>query len=482
MARPQRSAPARPQPARIETASAPPLYASPLYAPPAAAPPLVPAMPGAEAVSFRERLLLIVIYIAVLASSVAFIEPSPHDALMGLLAVACLIAGVRFDRKVAVLFLLLLIWNGGGLLSLANVPERDKTIQYAATSIYLAIAAVMWACILADNTLQRMAALRSAYILTAVLAGLAGILGYFNVAGLAHFFTDNNRAMGAFKDPNVYGPFLIWPALVLMERMLVRRIGVIDLGALGILVVALLLSFSRGAWAHFAFSAAIVIMLSFLTARDVSTRMRIFVMSAVAVGLMVVFVAILLSIPAIHKMFEVRAHLIQSYDVGQGGRFRLQEIALGSLLKFPNGMGPFEFAARERPAAAQRLSAGLPGLWLGRRRELHPADADDVLGRLPHRVRGDALAELRHHRARRVHRRSGGKLHHRQRPLAALLPAARHGLGPVGGDLPLSSAGAPPWRLPAGLPRPARTRGAQPLRLCDSDIPDKCCAAKGASL
>ncbi len=83
-------------------------------------------MPGAEAVSFRERLLLIVIYIAVLASSVAFIEPSPHDALMGLLAVACLIAGVRFDRKVAVLFLLLLIWNGGGLLSLPTCRSARR--------------------------------------------------------------------------------------------------------------------------------------------------------------------------------------------------------------------------------------------------------------------------------------------------------------------------------------------------------------------
>ncbi len=243
------------------------------------------------------------------------------------------------------MFLLLLLLNAGGLLSLANVPEREKTVQYAATSIYLAVAAIMWACILADNTMQRMAALRSAYILTAVLAGIAGILGYFNVAGLAHLFTDNNRAMGAFKDPNVYGPFLIWPAVVVMQRMMVRRIGVIDIGALGIMVVALLLSFSRGAWAHFALSAALMITLSFLTARQTSTRMRIFVMSAVAVALLMVFVAILLSIPAIHKMFEVRAHLIQSYDVGQGGRFRLQEQAVSEVLRYFNGMGPFGFAA-----------------------------------------------------------------------------------------------------------------------------------------
>ena len=43
-------------------------------------------------------------------------------------------------------------------------------------------------------------------------------------------------------------------------------------------------------------------------------------------------------------MFRERAQLIQSYDVGSGGRFRLQELALGALLKFPNGMGPFEFS------------------------------------------------------------------------------------------------------------------------------------------
>ena len=69
-----------------------------------------------------ERLLLVVLYITVLASSVAFIEPSPHDGLMGVLALACLVAGVRFERHIALLFLLLLVWNVAGLLSLLNVP------------------------------------------------------------------------------------------------------------------------------------------------------------------------------------------------------------------------------------------------------------------------------------------------------------------------------------------------------------------------
>ncbi|HZD89939.1 MAG TPA: O-antigen ligase family protein, partial [Pseudolabrys sp.] len=337
LARPRAAAPVRPHAAAVPHHPAPG-HAAPTYAP-------APALAIPTVLPFRERLLLIVIYITVLASSIAFVEPSPHDALMGVLAVVCLIAGVRFDRKLAVMLLLLVLWNTGGIISLANVPGQEKTIQYAATSVYLAIAALLWACILAEKTLQRMAPLRAAYIVTAVAAAICGILGYFNVAGLGHLFTDNDRAMGAFKDPNVFGPFLIWPALVLMERMLVRRISIVDLGALAIIVGGLLLSFSRGAWTHFALSGLIMIALSFLCARKVSTRMRIFVMSAIAVALLVAFVVVLLSIPAIHKMFEVRAHLLQSYDVGQGGRFRLQEQAVTEVLRYFNGMGPFGFAS-----------------------------------------------------------------------------------------------------------------------------------------
>ncbi len=197
---------------------------------------------------------------------------------------------------------------------------------------------------LADNTMQRMAALRSAYILTAVLAALAGILGYFNVGGL-RTSSPTTTAPGRVQGPERVRavPDLAGAGADGTHAGRAAS-GVIDLGALGILVVALLLSFSRGAWAHFAFSAAIVMALSFLTARDVADAHAYLCDERGGGGAMVVFVVILLSIPAIHKMFEVRAHLVQSYDVGQGGRFRLQEIALGSLLKFPNGMGPFEFA------------------------------------------------------------------------------------------------------------------------------------------
>jgi hypothetical protein len=43
-------------------------------------------------------------------------------------------------------------------------------------------------------------------------------------------------------------------------------------------------------------------------------------------------------------MFLERAKAIQPYDVGTGGRFGLQQLALTAILENPNGMGPFAFS------------------------------------------------------------------------------------------------------------------------------------------
>jgi hypothetical protein len=296
-------------------------------------------------VPFTERLLLVVLFITVFASSVAFIEPSPHDALMGLLAFTGVIAGMRFERTLLVPLLLLLVWNVAGLSSLTRVLEYDKTLQYSATSIYLAVAALIFASLFSTHTMQRLKVMRIAYVSTACFAAVLGAIGYFNMfGGAAEMFAKIGRANAAFKDPNVFGPFLIWPALFTIERLLVRRIALADLAVAGVILFGLLLSFSRGAWFHFTVSTVVMVALALLTAPDHKTRLRILTLTGIAVAALAALLVVLLSIDSIGGMFKERAHLIQSYDVGSGGRFRLQEIALGSILSFPNGMGPFEFA------------------------------------------------------------------------------------------------------------------------------------------
>jgi O-antigen ligase len=299
----------------------------------------------AQAVPFKERLLLTVLYVTVLASSMAVIEPSPHDVLMGLLAVACLIAGVRFERRFALPLVLLLIWNTCGTIALSNSVGDGNAVQSAATAWYLLIAALLFACLFSQNTLKRMAVTRAAYVLTATIVAFAGIAGYLHLfPGAAELFTQFGRALGTFKDPNVFGPFLIWPALIVIERMMTRRIGFIDLGIVGILLFGLLLSFSRGAWFHFAVSCTVMVTVAVMVAPSAAARMRIVSLSVIGIATLAALLVVLLSIDSIGGFFFERAQLVQSYDVGQTGRFGLQELALAAILDFPGGLGPEEFS------------------------------------------------------------------------------------------------------------------------------------------
>ena len=301
------------------------------------------AMP-AQAMAFRERVLLVVLYVTILTSSVAIIEPSPHDGLMGVLAVCCLIAGVKFERKAALLVLLLVVWNVAGLMSLMNVPDDRTTIQYTATSFYLAIAAIIFTCLFAQNTMPRLAAMRAAYILTAVVVAIEAAIGYFHLMPGSDIFLHMDRGSGTFKDPNVFGPFLVWPIMIVMYRVVAQRIALRDLVILGILAIGLFLSFSRGAWVHTGVSVAALLGLMFVAAPDGRARMRLITLTALCAIVVTLVIVALMSIGSVSEMFAQRAQVIQYYDVGEGGRFRLQELALGAVLDFPNGMGPFEFS------------------------------------------------------------------------------------------------------------------------------------------
>jgi hypothetical protein len=315
----------------------------------------------------REQFLHFSIWLTMLASCVAIIEPSPHDFLMGPLLLVCLIAGVRFERTFVPLFLLLLVWNIGGLLSLMNIASDSKAIQYTATSIYLSLAAMIFACVLARNTEDRLNALARGYIAAAFIAAVTGMMGYFNIPrGAYDLFTLYGRADGMFKDPNVFGPYLIWPALFISARMLAVRITLRGCFLICVIAGGLFLSFSRGAWMHFAVSATIMVLLMFVTAPNQQSRIRLIVIAAVGLFFLVALVGILLSIDSVRELFLNRANAINPYDVGQGGRFQLQELAIGQVLDSPNGMGPFEFA---REFGLQQHNVYLQGFlvygWIG---------------------------------------------------------------------------------------------------------------------
>ena len=284
------------------------------------------------------------LFLTILVSPFVFVEPSPYEAACALLALVCLVAGVRFDRKLLPLAALLLIFNLGGLLTLVlprhDASGRDAAI-YVAVSFYLAMTAVVYACLFSEDSLRRLIIMRRAYFIAAFIASLVGIGGYFGYLPGAALY---DRARSTFKDPNVFGPFLVLPLVLLLQTIISPAMRPRHLILFGVLAFALLLSFSRGAWAHFLLSAAIVLVLTFLTAPNIRTRLRLVVLSAVGVIGLTALVAGALSVGSLAEMFQQRAKLTQSYDVGSGGRFGLQEKAVEAVLENPAGMGPFQFA------------------------------------------------------------------------------------------------------------------------------------------
>ena len=134
-----------------------------------------------------------------------------------------------------------------------------------------------------------------------------------------------------------------------------------------LLTGGLLLSFSRGAWAHFAISAAVGSLTIFRGhARSAHARTHRRGRRADAILFAALLVGALMSIGSVHDMFVERAKAIQPYDVGPGGRFWLQQQALGTILENPNGLGPFEF---DRIFGLQQHNVYMQGFlvygWLG---------------------------------------------------------------------------------------------------------------------
>ena len=290
------------------------------------------------------QILEFFLFLAIAISGFVFVEPSPYEFAMVPLAFGCLIAGVAIRRELLPMIWLLLLWNVGGAIAYFRVSDKDLTNKFVMITLFMAMSAIIFASLFSSDSLRRLRILRAAYIIAALLAATAGIIGYFNLTGgLGELFAPGGRARGPFKDPNVYGPFLILPILFLLQSLLSNGVRLLTTVTLLIILFGFFLSFSRGAWIHFVLSSVIMLGLMIVTAANHRTRLRLILLGAVSVSLLAMAMAAALSFDSIADMFKQRAQIVQTYDVGSGGRFTLQNLALAEILNYPFGMGPFAF-------------------------------------------------------------------------------------------------------------------------------------------
>ena len=300
------------------------------------------SVPGQRALG---KVVSTALFLTIAASPFVLIEPSPYEAVFVLLALAFLVARVPLDRGIVPLVLLLLLWNMSGLVALVPYLHDMKAVTFMTTSVYLAVTAVIFACLFAEESDRRLQIMRAAYILAAVIAATIGIAAYFHLLPNSDLFLLGSiRAKSTFKDPNVYGPFLILPLLLIVERSLREGIRTLDVPITLVLLFGLFLSFSRGAWAHFLVSSALLLLLMFVTSPSPRFRARILTLGILAVTGLALLLVAALSFDAIGNVFAERASIIQQYDAGPGGRFGRQMEGLTGILMSPLGIGPLQFA------------------------------------------------------------------------------------------------------------------------------------------
>jgi hypothetical protein len=293
------------------------------------------------------KILEALLYICILSSFLTTVQPAPYEFLVLLLGVACLFARVPIDYKVMPLVIMLLVFEIGGFMSLMQVLDFKDGVTFMMISTYLGLSGMIMAVVFSSDCERRYRILRAGYVSAATIAALLGIAGYFKVFAGSDVFIMNNRAVSTFKDPNIFGPFLIMPLLMIGERFLAGEFKLRYVVSGFIILFGLLLAFSRGAWGHFAVSATTMILLLLVTRSSHAARRRIVLSSLVAVAVVAVLVTILVSIDEVRQMFLQRATLLQSYDTGtEGSRFNIQQRSIEEMLDHWNGMGPWVFAVQ----------------------------------------------------------------------------------------------------------------------------------------
>ncbi|MBL8791866.1 MAG: O-antigen ligase family protein [Rhizobiales bacterium] len=300
-----------------------------------------PLVAGFSAEQIRNGL----VWLMFAVSFVVFVEPAPVD-VMFLTVLVGFFSG-RFNPSISImpLIMMLIVYNIGGIGSFFAETPDPKAVMFVITSFYMALSAMVIALYVSEDTDRRFNIIRSGLIVGGTIAAILGLLDYFQVGGLFRNTPLPGRATGAFKDPNVFSTYLILPAMMIIQGLIAGtfRRPVIHLCILGLLALAIFLSFSRGAWVNFFSAAVLVAGLSFIFPPRRDSRMRVvfLVVGAIFVGF--IGFSLIMSIPSTREMFIQRFALVQYYDAGETGRFGNQLRSIPALMVSPLGFGPLNF-------------------------------------------------------------------------------------------------------------------------------------------
>ncbi len=217
-----------------------------------------------------------IVFLNVISLFVVFIEPAPSDVLFASLVVF----GLR-DR----LFTLekyyrmkWIIWFIASYIlvatiSMLHITDYPAGFRFWGITVYLAVYTMF---IYFYSNEKNYSQILLAYVLGSTIAAIIGIMGYTGVFS-EYLLFDQYRVKSLFKDPNVFGAFLIPSILILVgdiksrwlfSRESTKKFEKIAFGLIYIILITinaagLVISFSRGAWVALVCSVVVILLLNF---------------------------------------------------------------------------------------------------------------------------------------------------------------------------------------------------------------------------
>jgi len=297
----------------------------------------------------------------ILLAAVRF-QPAPADVIFAVLMVVGLTTGrFRLRGVSAGPVLLVSVFLAFNLISAIDVIDGRRAVAFLGITVYVLVLGLWLASQVTSSSVARR--IVRWYVVAAVASAVFSTLALVAPFPGHDLFTRIGRAEGLFKDPNVFGPFLVPPALILMDEILTPRLfpwrRATKVLAFLALTLGVLFSYSRAAWLNLVAGLAVmVVVIAFRRGggRHAARALAVVLAASLALGATVAFTGSL-------KFLEQRAR-VQSYDTG---RFGAQSESIHWAVKYPFGIGPGQFE-RYAGISAHSMYArtlaeeGLPGL------------------------------------------------------------------------------------------------------------------------
>ena len=287
------------------------------------------------------------LFLTVATSGIVMFEPAPYDVLLLVHTIAAVAFGLALPRAVLPLVVLLTVFDVGGLLSITQVRwwesnDAPHPLIFVVISAMLLVHAIFFAAVSAERP-HRMQVIMKGMVAAGIVVSVIGLIGYgFKIEELMRA----GRAKSTFKDPNVFGPFLVVPLVHLARVVLTERLRRIwpQLIWAAIILAGIFMSMSRAAWGLAAGCLLILGLVLYVDERSARGRLRLIVIAAAALIGMAVLLAFALSIPEVRELFDERAKLVQHYDGARLGRFARHGLGFLMATELPLGLGPYQFS------------------------------------------------------------------------------------------------------------------------------------------